>query len=63
MFQSEDAMSWPLWVEYLTNISHLTTTINSSVNFYIYIAKHRHKQRTATLALVEVRVKPQVRGL
>ena len=35
-------MAWPKWIEYLTNISHLATTFNSSVNFYIYIAKKRH---------------------
>ncbi len=31
---------WPEWVEILTNVSHLMTTFNSSVNFYIYLAKH-----------------------
>ena len=40
LFQSDDALAWPVWVDYLTNISHLTTTINSSVNFYIYVAKY-----------------------
>ena len=31
---------WPDWVEIFTNVSHLATTFNSSVNFYIYFAKH-----------------------
>ena len=31
---------WPPWIETLTNISHLLTVFNSSVNFYIYFAKH-----------------------
>ena len=33
-------ISWPTWVEIMTNISHLLTCFNSSVNFYIYLAKH-----------------------
>ena len=31
---------WPPWIETLTNVSHLLTVFNSSVNFYIYFAKH-----------------------
>ncbi|XP_040579725.1 FMRFamide receptor [Lepeophtheirus salmonis] len=31
---------WPHWIETITNVSHLLTTFNSSVNFYIYFAKH-----------------------
>ena len=30
---------WPPWVEYVTCLSHLLTTFNSSVNFYIYMFK------------------------
>jgi hypothetical protein len=33
-------IQWPTWIETLTNISHLLTAFNSSVNFYIYLAKH-----------------------
>lgn len=33
-------VSWPPWVEIITNVSHLMTVFNSSVNFYIYLAKH-----------------------
>ena len=29
----------PKWVEYVTHVSHLLTTFNSSGNFYIYVAK------------------------
>ena len=35
--QRED---WPSWIESLTHISHFLTTLNSSVNFYIYCFKH-----------------------
>eukprot|EP00095_Tigriopus_kingsejongensis_P007527 maker-scaffold103_size370364-snap-gene-2.27 protein:Tk07527 transcript:maker-scaffold103_size370364-snap-gene-2.27-mRNA-1 annotation:"fmrfamide receptor" len=31
---------WPYLVEIFTNISHLFLVLNSSVNFYIYFAKH-----------------------
>ena len=31
---------WPSWIETVTHFSHLLTTFNSSVNFYIYFAKH-----------------------
>ena len=31
---------WPIWIESLTHISHFLTTLNSSVNFYIYCFKH-----------------------
>ena len=36
-------MTWPSWVSYLTSISHLSTVLNSSVNFYIYSAKQRSR--------------------
>ena len=36
----ENPISWPPWVEIVTNISHLLTSFNSSVNFYIYLFKH-----------------------
>ena len=35
-------MVWPKWVATITNISHLATTFNASVNFYIYFCKHYH---------------------
>ena len=31
---------WPSWIEITTQFSHLLTVFNSSVNFYIYFAKH-----------------------
>ena len=34
---------WPPWIESLTHISHFLTTLNSSVNFYIYCFKHFSK--------------------
>lgn len=33
-------LSWPLWVECITHVSHFVVTLNSSVNFYIYCVKH-----------------------
>jgi len=33
-------LHWPPWIELVTHISHLMTVFNSSVNFYIYFAKH-----------------------
>ena len=33
-------LEWPYWIELVSNISHLMTVFNSSVNFYIYFAKH-----------------------
>jgi len=33
-------LDWPEWIELVTHISHLMTVFNSSVNFYIYFAKH-----------------------
>ena len=35
-----DKRSWPPWVESVTHISHFLTTLNSSVNFYVYCLKH-----------------------
>merc|ERR1712141_581565 len=34
------AVEWPYWVEIFVCISHLMVVFNSSVNFYIYFAKH-----------------------
>ena len=36
---SKGQVHWPVWVEYLTHVSHLSTAFNSSANFYIYVAK------------------------
>ena len=36
----DDKIEWPLWVESYTQVSHLLTVCNSSVNFYIYIITH-----------------------
>ena len=33
-------IAWPLWVQYITEISHFLTVLNSSVNFYIYYITH-----------------------
>ena len=32
-------MAWPEWVHRTTQVSHLLTVTNSSINFYIYVAK------------------------
>ena len=36
----EKIAHWPPWIEVASNLSHLLTVFNSSVNFYIYLAKH-----------------------
>eukprot|EP00093_Oithona_nana_P015158 15158.XXX_1229320_1231616_1 [CDS] Oithona nana genome sequencing. len=36
----EEDKEWPNWVELISNFSHLAIVFNSSVNFYIYFAKH-----------------------
>ena len=36
----ENKRAWPPWVESVTHISHFLTTLNSSVNFYVYCFKH-----------------------
>ena len=43
--QKED---WPSWIESLTHISHFLTTLNSSVNFYIYCFKHFSNSSSST---------------
>ncbi len=42
---TKDAREWPPWVESVTHISHFLMTFNSSVNFYIYCAKHQRFAR------------------
>ena len=34
-------ISWPKWVHRVSQVSHLMTVFSSSVNYYIYLAKHR----------------------
>jgi len=36
----EDKREWPPWVESITHVAHFLMTVNSSVNFYIYMVKH-----------------------
>ena len=38
-------MDWPPWIETVTWVSHVFMIFNSSVNFYIYCAKHFHSVR------------------
>ena len=42
-----DSLVWPSWVGSVTQMSHLLTVLNSSVNFYIYQAKHYKGQSSA----------------
>jgi len=46
LVQVEDGkgVAWPPWIEYVTCSSHLLTTLNSSVNFYIYLFKHMRRR-------------------
>ena len=34
-------MEWPVWIEYLTSLSHLLLTLNGSTTVFIYLLKHR----------------------
>ena len=36
---NQGLVDWPTWVECLTHVSHVTTTLTSSTNIYIYAAK------------------------
>jgi len=36
----KDMILWPEWVHKVSQFSHLMTVLSSSVNFYIYLAKH-----------------------
>ena len=45
--QFQDSLVWPSWVGSVTQMSHLLTVLNSSVNFYIYQAKHYKRQSSA----------------
>lgn len=40
LFQVGKDLEWASWVEYVTHASHVSLAFNSSVNFYIYFAKH-----------------------
>jgi len=46
VFTQDMEVIWPAWVEYVTCLSHLLTTFNSSVNFYIYMFKHFKRRDT-----------------
>jgi len=35
---------WPTWVNFIASASHLLIVFNSSVNFFIYFAKHRQRK-------------------
>jgi len=45
---TENQLEWPDWVSSVTQISHLLTVFNSSVNFYIYQAKHYTRKQPTT---------------
>lgn len=45
---TKDQIVWPDWVSSVTEISHLLTVFNSSVNFYIYQAKHYTRKPPTT---------------
>ena len=46
IYKGTEKEDWPPWIESLTHISHFLTTLNSSVNFYIYCFKHFSKSST-----------------
>ena len=37
---SNDKRQWPAWIESTTHVAHFLMSFNSSVNFYVYCAKH-----------------------
>ena len=37
---SNDKRQWPSWIESTTHVAHFLMSFNSSVNFYVYCAKH-----------------------
>ena len=37
---SNDKRNWPSWIESTTHVAHFLMSFNSSVNFYVYCAKH-----------------------
>ena len=38
------AISWPAWVHQVSQASHFLTVLNSSITFYIYLAKHGKRE-------------------
>ena len=44
----QSQLEWPSWLSYVTCTSHLLTTFNCSVNFYIYFLKHRRQTEVAS---------------
>lgn len=41
-------LAWPSWLSYVTCTSHLLTTFNCSVNFYIYFLKYRKRRQNSS---------------
>ena len=37
-------ISWPIWVHQVSQVSHFLTVFNSSITFYIYLAKHGRRE-------------------
>ena len=44
-------VTWPPWVQQVSQVSHLLTVLNSSVNFYIYSIKHWQRERVRQLSI------------
>lgn len=38
-FSLQEDLQWPGWVHSTSQVSHLLTVFNSSINFYIYVGK------------------------
>jgi len=49
-------ISWPGWLNYITCISHLLTTFNSSVNFYIYSFKHKGRRGSEEFVTAQTQI-------
>jgi len=44
VLQSGKVDDWPDWVQLISCLSHLLTTFNSSVNFFIYLIKYKQRK-------------------
>merc|ERR1719458_1212414 len=44
-------VDWPFWVQQVTHLSHLFTTLSGSSNVFIYFLKHRYEAYTVLAQL------------
>ena len=44
IFPLNKVQKWPEWINFIASASHLLIVFNSSVNFFIYLAKYRQRK-------------------